>query len=187
MAIIIYKSTWAHGACFLLLKKNISALTVYVQIRHQRNLHQQNGRNAVFEFLVHRLVVPDPHSRPRPYASPNDGQRQKRGFRNAPLGFPGLVFVNAVHDERDGVDGEEISGDAAMQCIHVTFFLLLQFPYDMLDGGNRVIPNHSRPRPAHHLAHSFFHLRSIAVDGTLLASWFVIAKLTAFQSCSSIL
>ena len=82
---------------------------------------------------------------------------------------------------------DSISGDAAMQCIHVTFFLLLQFPYDMLDGGNRVIPNHSRPCPAHHFAHSFFHLRAIAVDGTLLASWFVIAKLTAFQPCSSVL
>ena len=28
-----------------------------MQIRHQRNLYQQNGRNAVFEFLVHRLMV----------------------------------------------------------------------------------------------------------------------------------
>ena len=122
-----------------------------------------------------------------PSMPPKYSQQQKRGFRNAPLGFLSLVFVNAVHDERDGVDGEEISGDAAMQCIHVTFFLLLQFPYDMLDGSYRVIPNHSRPRPAHHFAHSFFHLRAIAVDGTLLASWFVIAKLTAFQPCSSVL
>ena len=80
-----------------------------------------------------------------------------------------------------------ISGDAAMQCIHVTFFLLLQFPYDMLDGSYRVIPNHSRPRPSHHFAHSFFHLRAIAVDGTLLASWLVLAKPAAFQPCSSVL
>ena len=32
-------------------------LLIHVQIRHQRNLYQQNGRNAVFEFLVHRLMV----------------------------------------------------------------------------------------------------------------------------------
>ena len=30
-------------------------LSIHVQIRHQRNLYYQNGRNAVFEFLVHRL------------------------------------------------------------------------------------------------------------------------------------
>ena len=38
----------------------------------------------------------------------------------------------------------------------------------MPDGSYRVIQNHSRTSPAHHFAHSFLHLRAIAVDGTLL-------------------
>ena len=32
-------------------------LLIHVQIRHQRKLYKQNGRNAVFEFLVHHLMV----------------------------------------------------------------------------------------------------------------------------------
>ena len=83
-------------------------LSIHVQIRHQRNLYYQNGRNAVFEFLVHRLMVPDFHSHPCPNASSNDSQQQKRGFGNTPLGFLGLVFVNALHGECNCIDGKEI-------------------------------------------------------------------------------
>ena len=120
-------------------------------------------------------------------------------FRSICTGFQVLNFGNnnlQIHvgtrclfpvTEEKHFSLDSISGDAAMQCIHVIFFLLLQFPYNMLDGGNRVIPNHSRPRPAHHFAHSFFHLRAIAVDGTLLASWLVLAKPAAFEPCSSVL
>ena len=57
----------------------------------------------------------------------------------------------------------------------------------MLDGSYRVIQNHSRTSPAHHFAHSFLHLRAIAMTGTLLAGWLVFAKLAAFQSCMSVL
>ena len=57
----------------------------------------------------------------------------------------------------------------------------------MLDGSYRVIQNHSRTSPAHHFAHSFLHLRAIAMNGTLLAGWLVFAKLAAFQSCMSVL
>ena len=32
-------------------------LLIHVQIRHQRKLYKQNSRNAVFEFLVYRLMV----------------------------------------------------------------------------------------------------------------------------------
>ena len=41
-------------------------------------------------------------------------QQQKRGFWNAPLGFLGLVFVNAIHDECNSVDGKEIVGEVTM-------------------------------------------------------------------------
>lgn len=67
-----------------------------------------------FEFLVHRLMVPDFHSHPCPDASSKYSQQQKRGFRNAPLGFLRLVFVNAVHDEYNCIDGKEIVGEATV-------------------------------------------------------------------------
>ena len=54
---------------------------------HQRNLYQQNGRNAAFEFLAHRPAVPDFHSHPCPDASSKESQQQKRCFRNALLAF----------------------------------------------------------------------------------------------------
>lgn len=64
---------------------------------------------------------------------------------------------------------------------------LLQFSKDMFDGCDRVIQNHSRTSPAHHFAHSFFHLRAITMDGTFLASRLVLTKLAVFQPCCSIL
>ena len=38
----------------------------------------------------------------------------------------------------------------------------------MLDGINRVIQNHSGPRPAHHCSNTFLHLRPVTMDGALL-------------------
>ena len=63
---------------------------------HQRNLYQQNGRNAAFEFLAHRLTVPDFHSYPCPDASSKESRQQKRCSRNAPLSFLRPTFINAV-------------------------------------------------------------------------------------------
>ena len=85
-----------------------------MQIRHQRNLYQQNSRNAVFEFIVHRLRVPDFHSHPCPDASSKHSQQQKRGFRNAPLGLLSLILVNALHDECNCIDDKEIVGEATV-------------------------------------------------------------------------
>ena len=47
----------------------IYLLLIHVQIRHQHYLYKQNGRNAVFEFLVHRLMVSNSHTKPCPDAS----------------------------------------------------------------------------------------------------------------------
>ena len=51
-------------------------------------------------------------------ASTEDSQHQKCGFRNAPHRFLGLVFVNAVYDERDCIEGKKIVGEATMQSVH---------------------------------------------------------------------
>ncbi len=52
----------------------------------------------------------------------------------------------------------------------------------MFDGGNRVIPYHSRACPTHHFAYPFPHLGAIAMYGAFLASGLVLAKLTMLQS-----
>ena len=49
-----------------------------------------------------------------PSMPPKYSQQQKRGFRNAPLGFLSFVFVNAVHDECNCIDGKEIVGKITM-------------------------------------------------------------------------
>lgn len=90
----------------------------YVHIRYQGNLYQKNDRNAIFEFLVHRLMAPNSHGDPCSDASTEDSQHQKCGFRNALHRFLGLVFVNAVYDERDCIDGKKIVGEATMQSVH---------------------------------------------------------------------
>ena len=49
-----------------------------------------------------------------PMLPPSTASSKKRGFRNAPLGFLSLVFVNAVHDECNCIDGKEIVGEITM-------------------------------------------------------------------------
>ena len=47
-----------------------------------------------------------------PMLPPSTASNKKRGFRNTPLGFLRLVFVNAIHDECNNIDGKEIVGEA---------------------------------------------------------------------------
>lgn len=45
---------------------------------------------------------------------------------------------------------------------------LPHFSQHMLDGSDRMIQDHSRPRPTHHRLYSLLHRRSVAMDGTHL-------------------
>jgi hypothetical protein len=43
-------------------------------IKTKPDLYDDNQRNAIFELLVHRFVMPDFHPAPSPNATANDGQ-----------------------------------------------------------------------------------------------------------------
>ena len=57
------------------------------------------------ELLVLCLVAPHLETEPRSDASATEGEEEKRGFGNAPTGFLGFAFVNAVGDEGDEIEG----------------------------------------------------------------------------------
>ena len=82
-------------------------------------MEEKDGGNAVAELLVQRLVVPHLHACPRPDAAAEYGQQQEGGFAYAPLGSPGLPFVQTIGEERRDVDGREVDEDDAF---HAFFF-----------------------------------------------------------------
>ena len=51
----------------------------------------------------------------------------------------------------------------------------------MPDGGDWVMPYHSRACPSHHFAYPFPHIVAVAVDGAFLASGFVLAEPAMLQ------
>ena len=57
------------------------------------------------ELLVLCLVAPHLEAEPRTDTSADEGKEEKRGFGNAPTGFLGFAFVNAVGDEGDEIEG----------------------------------------------------------------------------------
>ena len=67
--------------------------------------------NPDVEFLVLRFVSPHLKTQPCANASADDGKQDERRFRNAPLRFLGLKFVDAVDDEGDEVEGEQSVDD----------------------------------------------------------------------------
>ena len=57
------------------------------------------------KLLVLCLVAPHLEAEPGSDTSADEGEEEKRGFGNAPTGFLGFAFVNAVGDEGDEVEG----------------------------------------------------------------------------------
>ena len=57
------------------------------------------------ELLVLCLVAPHLEAEPGSDTSADEGEEEKRGFGNAPTGFLGFAFVNAVGDEGDEIEG----------------------------------------------------------------------------------
>ena len=87
--------------------KRENSLHARAEIYGEGELEEDDGGEAVLEFKVHGLVVPNLHAEPYPYASANDGKEEQCGFRYAPPALPGLEFVNAIYDERQGIDSEQ--------------------------------------------------------------------------------
>lgn len=79
------------------------------KIYSQRQMEQQDGRHTKLELLVQRLMVPGPHADPRSYRATDSRHPEQRRLRNPPLGFLGLVFIYAIHYERNQIDYNEIN------------------------------------------------------------------------------
>ena len=88
-----------------------NGLHTRAEIYGKGELEEEDDGEAVLEFAVHGLVVPYFHAEPCPYASANDGKQEQCGFRYAPPALPGLEFVNAIYDERQGIDSEQVVYD----------------------------------------------------------------------------
>lgn len=67
--------------------KRENGLHARAEIYGEGELEEDDGGEAVLEFKVHGLVVPNLHAKPCPYASANDGEQEQSGFGYAPL-FP---------------------------------------------------------------------------------------------------
>ena len=86
-----------------------------MQTGHQGHLQDDDKGDAILKLLVHRLVVPNLHARPRSYATPDDSQGQQCGFRNAPSALLGFVFVKAIKQEGHGIGFAFLCHDSAIQ------------------------------------------------------------------------
>ena len=73
----------------------------------------QQDRHAVGELRLAGLVPERVHAEERADRSEGGGQGQERRFGNAPLVVDGPLLVEAVHGERDDVDGDEYRVDEA--------------------------------------------------------------------------
>ena len=70
----------------------------------KRYLQYDDCRHTNIEFLVHRLVMKNSHSKPCTDAATKDRYQQERRFRNTPLSFYSLILVNAVDHKRHDID-----------------------------------------------------------------------------------
>ena len=88
-----------------------NGLHARAEIYGEGELEEDDGGEAVLEFKVHGLVVPNLHAEPCPNASAHEGEQEQCGFRYAPPALPGLEFIYAIYDERQGIDSEQVVYD----------------------------------------------------------------------------
>jgi hypothetical protein len=72
-------------------------------------VEDENGRNAVSEFLVQSLMMPGFHSKPGTNTATNDSHPQQGSLRDSPSGFPRFPFVDSVHQECPHIDYSKIN------------------------------------------------------------------------------
>ena len=96
-----------------------NGLHACAEIYGKGELEEDDGGEAVLEFKVHGLVVPNLHAEPRPNASANDGEQEQGGFGYASPALPGLEFVYAIYDERQGINSEQAVYDYVVY-VHLT-------------------------------------------------------------------
>ena len=99
-----------------------NGLHACAEIYGEGELEEDDGGEAVLEFKVHGLVVPNLHAEPCPNASAHEGKEEQCGFRYAPPALPGLEFVYAIYDERNDIDAENVTRNYVVHSKQITLF-----------------------------------------------------------------
>jgi hypothetical protein len=102
--------------------KRENSLHACAEIYGEGELEEDDGGEAVLEFKVYGLVVPNLHAEPCPNASAHDGKEEQCGFRYAPTALPGLEFVNAIDKEGYGIDAENVTRNYVVHSKQITLF-----------------------------------------------------------------
>jgi len=79
------------------------------QIERKDCMSGKNGRNAISELAVERLMTPYLHARPRPDTSSHGGIHEQRCLGNAPAPVRGFPLVYSESGESRQIDGGKIS------------------------------------------------------------------------------
>lgn len=79
------------------------------QIERKDCMSDKNGRNAISELAVERLMTPYLHARQRPDASAHSGIHEQRCLGNAPAPVHGIPLVYSESGESRQIDGGKIS------------------------------------------------------------------------------
>ena len=85
--------------------------------QHRRLCHQHR-RHAVAELRVLGFMVPHAHSQPRTAAAANGRHSQQHAFGNPPPRPLRLPLVDAVQEEGEEVDGEEVKDEEGGDVTH---------------------------------------------------------------------
>ena len=98
------ESSFTRGSGFGLLKE---------EEIDQSGLSKEDGGNAKGELAVLGLVAEDVHPQEGADTAAGDGQPDEGVFRDAPLPSPGLPFIDAVDQEGQDVDADEVDDEVA--------------------------------------------------------------------------
>ena len=78
------------------------------EVTGQEDLHENDGRNAVFEFGVLGLVAPGAHTNERTDTTTDQRKPHQRALGNTPLVVLGLPLVESENQKRNNIDAHQI-------------------------------------------------------------------------------
>ena len=76
-------------------------------------MDEENGGDAEGELAVLGLVAEEVHAQESTDAAAGDSQPDEGVFGDAPLPSPGLPFVNAVDQEGQDIDADELDNEVS--------------------------------------------------------------------------
>ena len=75
---------------------------------YYRQLRNQDGRDAVFEFLMQGLMMPCFHAQQCAYATAESRPPEQGRFLNAPFRSLGFPFIDTVQKKRHDIDAGKV-------------------------------------------------------------------------------